>query len=188
MRIPGLTGKILERAGAVSVNITASEINTALRRGIIEAAEWIGPMHDEALGLYREADYYYYPGWHEPGTILELLINKTAWNSLPTDLQKIVEIATVALNHIVNSDFETKNVEALERLIRQQHVKLTEFPPNVLKELKKISEQLLDEEAAKSPLFKKVYRSYREFQAKNTQWYKITERSYSNFMENSDNN
>lgn len=186
IRMPGLTGKILERAGAISVNMTASEINTALRRGIIEAAEWIGPAHDEALGLYREADYYYYPGWHEPGTILELLINKTAWDSLPPDLQKIVETATVALNHSINNQFAAKNVEALDRLIHQHHVKLTEFPPNVLNALKKLTLQLLDEYAQKDQMFDKVYRSYREFQAKNAKWYKITEHSYSNFMELTD--
>lgn len=183
IRMPGLTGKVLERVGAISVNLTASEINTALRRGIIEAAEWIGPAHDEALGLYREVDYYYYPGWHEPGTILELLINKTAWNSLPADLQKIVEIASIALNHTVSNQFETENVEALDRLIHQQHVKLVEFPPDVLKTLKKISFQLMNEEAQKDPLFDRVYRSYRAFHSKNLQWYKITERSYSHFME-----
>jgi TRAP-type mannitol/chloroaromatic compound transport system substrate-binding protein len=183
IRMPGLTGRILERAGAISVNMTASEINTALRRGIIEAAEWIGPAHDEALGLYREADYYYYPGWHEPGTILELLVNKTAWDSLPADLQKIVEIASTALNHTVNNEFATKNIEALDRLIRKHHVKLVEFPPNVLIALKKIAVKLLDEEAQKSPLFDKIYRSYREFQAKNLQWYKITEHAYYNLLE-----
>jgi len=178
IRMPGLTGKILQRAGAVSTVLTASEINTALRRGVIEAAEWIGPAHDEALGLYREAEYYYYPGWHEPGTILELLINKTAWGKLSPDLQKIVEIAAAALNHSVNIEFEAKNIEALSRLINEQHVKLVEFPAEVLQGLKQLTKQVLDDEAKRDPFFDKVYRSYSQFQAKNAQWYKITEHAY----------
>ena len=178
IRMPGLTGKILQRAGAIPIVLTAGEINTALHRGLIEAAEWIGPAHDEALGLYREAEYYYYPGWHEPGTILELLINKSAWEKLPPDLQKIVEIAAAALDQSVHIEFEAKNIEALSRLINEQHVKLVEFPKNVLLELKKISTQLLEDEAKKDPLFDKVYQSYRQFQAKNAQWYQISDHSY----------
>lgn len=178
IRMPGLTGKILARAGAIPTTLTASEINTGLQRNMIEAAEWIGPAHDEALGLYREAEYYYYPGWHEPGTILELLINKAAWEQLSEDLQKIVEIAAESLNQAIYIEFEAKNVEALARLVNEQHVKLLAFPPNVLIGLKKLTTQMLEENATQDAMFNKVYRSYQQFQAKNIQWYKITEHAY----------
>ncbi|MEZ5671610.1 MAG: hypothetical protein R3E08_04185 [Thiotrichaceae bacterium] len=107
-----------------------------------------------------------------------LLINKTAWEQLPEDLQKIVEIAAESLNNAIYIEFEAKNVEALARLVNKQHVKLSAFPPTVLAELKKLTTQVLEEKATQDAMFSKVYHSYQQFQAKNIQWYKITEHVY----------
>ena len=93
MRIPGLGGKVLAKAGGTPILLAGGEVYTALERGAIDATEWVGPYHDQRLGLYQAAQYYYYPGWHEPGTTLELIVNTQAWKSLPTDLQRIVEIS-----------------------------------------------------------------------------------------------
>ncbi|MDW8259241.1 MAG: TRAP transporter substrate-binding protein, partial [Gammaproteobacteria bacterium] len=96
VRIPGLGGEVLARAGATTVTLAGGEIFTALQTGAIDAAEWIGPYNDLAFGLYKAAKYYYYPGWHEPGSTLECLINKKAFDSLPQDLQQIVLTACIA--------------------------------------------------------------------------------------------
>ena len=88
MRIPGLAGKVFTRAGGESVLMPGSEIFTNLQTGVIDAAEWIGPYNDFTFGLHQAAKYYYYPGWHEPGAVLETLVNKEAFESLPTDLQR----------------------------------------------------------------------------------------------------
>ena len=92
MRIPGLGGEVLRRAGGTPVNLPGGEIFTALQTGAIDATEWVGPYNDLAFGLHKAAKYYYYPGWHEPGTTLEAIVNKQAFDALPKDLQSIVRM------------------------------------------------------------------------------------------------
>jgi len=98
MRIPGLGGKVLKKAGGNPVLMAGAEIYTALERGTIDATEWVAPFHDLRLGLNRAARYYYYPGWHEPGTAFELIININNWRQLPEDLQRVVTVAAAASN------------------------------------------------------------------------------------------
>ncbi len=178
MRIPGLGGKVLEKAGGTPRLLAGSEIYTALERGNIDATEWVGPFHDKRLGLYRAAKYYYYPGWHEPGTTLELIINREAWAELPEDLQKIVTVAARSSNQWMYSRFEALNIKALRELQDNHDVKVLAFPPEVLKELKQLTIEALDEEAVKSASFKKVYEAYKQFQADNAAWNAISDEAY----------
>jgi TRAP-type mannitol/chloroaromatic compound transport system substrate-binding protein len=178
MRIPGLGGKVLAKAGGTPILLSGGELYTALERGTIDATEWAGPYHDKRLGLYRAAKYYYYPGWHEPGTTLELIINGTAWKSLPEDLQKIVEIAATALNQKMFAEFEALNIKALRELQDKYHVKVLEFPAEVINKLKQLTAETLDEEAAKNADFKKVYEAYKQFQKDNSAWNAISDEAY----------
>jgi TRAP-type mannitol/chloroaromatic compound transport system substrate-binding protein len=185
MRIPGLGGKVLAKAGGNPVLMAGGEIYTALERHIIDATEWVGPFHDERLGLYRAAKYYYYPGWHEPGTTLEMIINKAAWESLPADLQKIVETASMAANQWMYSQFEAANLAALARL-KEHNIEVLAFPLRVLATLRRLSTETLEEEAAKDPEFAKVYQSYQAFQNGAEQWDKISEGAYRQALEAND--
>lgn len=178
MRIPGLGGKVLAKAGGTPVLLAGGEIYTALERGTIDATEWVGPYHDLRLGLYRAAKYYYYPGWHEPGTALELIINKKAWEGLPDDLKLMIETAARAASLWMFSEFEAQNLKALETLKRKYHVEVLEFPPDVLAQLRTLARETLDEEAAKDPQFKKVYEAYNAFRADNDAWNAISESAY----------
>ena len=90
MRMPGLGGEVLRRAGGVPVLLPGGEIFPSLQTGAIDATEWVGPYNDLAFGLHKAAKYYYYPGWHEPGTTLEAIVNRDAFEALPADLQSIV--------------------------------------------------------------------------------------------------
>ncbi|MBU1343152.1 MAG: TRAP transporter substrate-binding protein DctP, partial [Proteobacteria bacterium] len=105
MRIPGLGGKVLAKAGGNAVLVAGGEIYTNLERGVIDATEWVGPFHDLKLGFHKAAKYYYYPGWHELGTGLEAMVNLDAWNTLPNDLKAIVEAATYKSNMWMLSEF-----------------------------------------------------------------------------------
>ena len=97
MRIPGLGGKVVARAGATTVLTPAAEIYAALERGVIDAAEWVAPHDDMKLGLHKTARYYYYPGWHEPGTVNEFGFNKKAYEALPVDLRRTLDHAAAAV-------------------------------------------------------------------------------------------
>jgi len=160
MRIPGFGGEVLMRVGGTPVNIPGAELFTALQSGTIDATEWVGPMNDLAFGLFRAAKYYYYPGWHEPGTALEGLVNAEAYAALPTDLQAIVKYACQAANMDMFADFEARNGEALKTLVNEHAVELRAFPDEVLAELKRAAAEVIEEQAASDPVSGKVWASY----------------------------
>jgi len=178
MRIPGIGGKVMAKAGVNPVLMAGGELYTALERGAIEAAEWAGPYHDLRLGLYRAAPYYYYPGWHEPGPAIEMIVNRSAWEKLPRELQLILEAAAAASNLSMLSEFEAKNLQALRTLQTRYKVKTYEFPRDVIRGLRKFTHEVLREEAAKDKLFSKTHMAYRAFLSRHDAWGAISEGAY----------
>lgn len=163
MRIPGPGGEILKRAGGTPTNIPGAELFTALQTGTIDAAEWVGPYNDLAFGLFRAARYYYYPGWQEPGSGLECMINQSAWESLPTDLKAIVRVACQAATLDSLSEFTYNNGVALKNLVDEHGVELRRFPDEVLTQLNAISAQYMRELANETELMGRIYASYLAF-------------------------
>ncbi len=178
MRIPGLGGKVIAKAGGTVVLLPGGEIFTSLERGVIDATEWVGPLHDLRMGFYQAAKYYYYPGWHEPGTYLEYFFNKKAYESLPKDLQQIVDAACVETEHWVLAQFDAQNGVALQTLINEKKVQLKKFPDAVLDDLRKLAGEVLMEEAEKSPMAKKVNESFMNFQKVVGTWGTVSEKAY----------
>ena len=178
MRIPGLGGEVLQRAGGTPVNLPGAELFTALQTGAIDATEWVGPYNDRAFGLFRAARYYYYPGWHEPGTTLECMVNKPAFEALPDDLQAMVEYACRAANDEMLAEFTARNGESLKSLLVEHHVELRRFPDDVMSRLREISDQVVAEVAARDPLSGEIFESYRAFRDAVRPWQKISEQAY----------
>jgi TRAP-type mannitol/chloroaromatic compound transport system substrate-binding protein len=178
MRIPGLGGKVVAKAGGTVVLTAGGEIFTNLERGVIDATEWVGPLHDLRMGFYQAAKYYYYPGWHEPGTYLEYFFNKKAYESLPKDLQHIVDIACGENEHWVLTQFDAQNGAALQELIFKHKVQLEQFPAEVLNGLQKLAGEVVEEEAAKTPIATKVNESFKKFQKVVGTWGTISEKAY----------
>ena len=178
MRIPGLGGEVLRRVGGTPVNISGKELLVSLQTGAIDATEWVGPWNDLAFGLHRAAKYYYYPGWHEPGTTLEGLVNREAFQALPADLQAIVRGAARAMNADMMHDFTAHNNDALDALIHAHNVELRAFPPEVLAALRQHAEAVVAELAASDPFARRVHDSYQAFYAKTASWTRISEKAY----------
>ncbi len=164
MRIPGLGGEVLSRAGATPVTMQASEVFTALQTGALDATEFVSAYNDLAAGYHTAAKYYYYPGWHEPGSALETLFNKTAFEALPKDLQSILMAATEVMNQGVIDEITAGNSESMKALVEREGVELRRLPDDVLIELKRISGEVMAELAASDPDAKRVYESYKSFQ------------------------
>ena len=178
MRIPGLGSKVLAKAGGNPVLMSGAEIYTALERGTIDATEWVGPLHDLRFGLDRAAKYYYYPGWHEPGTQLELIVNAHAWAELPADLQRIVENAAAGAALYMYAHMEVGNAQAFRALNESNHVEILEFPPDVIDKLAALTAEALAEEAAKDDSFAKVLSAYESFRERHRGWEAVTEKAY----------
>jgi TRAP-type mannitol/chloroaromatic compound transport system substrate-binding protein len=186
MRIPGIGGEVLSRAGGVPVVLPGGEIFTALQTGVIDATEWVGPYNDLAFSLHTAAKYYYYPGWHEPGPTLEAFVNKDAWEALPRDLQAMIEVATQAINEDMLSEFTARNNAALDTLINEHGVQLRRLPDDVIAALRASSEEVVAEIAEVDPLAKRVYDSYMAYLEDVRRYHSISEQAYMNLRESAD--
>ncbi len=178
MRIPGLGGEVLKKAGGIPVTLTGGELFTALQSGAIDATEWVGPHNDLAFGLFKAADYYYYSGWHEPAAMLEFTVNQSAYQQLPKDLQKIIEVATRAVNQDMWDEYTARNNSAMNTLLEKHGVKMRPFPEDVVLALKQHSSAVMAEQVAADSTFAKVYESYAKFQDAVTQYHQISEQEY----------
>ncbi len=180
MRIPGLGGEVLKRAGGTPVSLPGGEIFTSLETGSIDATEWVGPYNDLAFGLHKAAKYYYYPGWHEPGTCLECFVNKEALDELPDELREIVLHAGRVANQDMLAEFTARNNKALQTLVDEHDVDLRRFPDDVLKRLRELSDEVVGEIAEADAQSRKVYESFVKFRDNVQAWHDISERAYLN--------
>ncbi len=177
MRIPGLGGEVLKRAGGTPVNLPGAEIFTALQTGSIDATEWVGPYNDVAFGLHKAARYYYYPGWQEPGPVLECIVNRDVWESLPDDLKSIVSIACSALNDQMTAEFTAYNARSLQQLEDQAGLQIKAFPADVLRELRAITDVLVDELASQDPMVDRIRKSFNDYKMVTAKWSAISEQA-----------
>ncbi len=180
MRIPGLGGDVIKRVGGTPVNIPGGEIFSALKSGAIDATEWIGPYNDLAFGFYKAAKYYYYPGWQEPGGTLECIINQKALDALPDDLQSIVLEACRVANGDLTAEYTARDAAALETLRKKHGVQVRRLPDEVLKQLRTVAYQVLEDVAARDKQVARVYESFRQFRDQASAWHAISERAYYN--------
>ena len=178
MRIPGIGGKVFTRAGGTAVLSAGGEIYTNLERGVIDATEWIGPYHDYQMGFYQVATYYYYPGWHEPGTALELFANRTKYEALPSDLQAIIRTAASQLNSWSFAESEKMNSLYAQKLADEEGVQFRRFPEEVLNRFKGYTEEILESMTADDATAKAVYDNYRTFQNSVGGYARYNERIY----------
>src|SRR5439155_18304027 len=165
---------------ATTVLTPADAIFAALERGVIDSAEWVGPHDDMKLGLHKTARYYYYPGWHEPGTTQGFGFNKKAYEALPVELRRTLDHAAAAVQVYGLTDFHVKNAIALERLKTEfkGKVEVLSLPVPVLRELKKLAAEVVREESEKTPMARKVHASFTKFQALVGPWDHVAEGAY----------
>ena len=180
MRIPGLGGEVMTRLGALTENLPGGEIFTALQTGRIDATEWVGPYNDLAFGLNKAAKFYYYPGWHEPGTTMELTVNKKSFDALPKDLQTILTVAARAVNQDMLDEYTAKNNAALKQLMENSDIQLRPLPTDVLEKLKEVSDQVVLELSETNPNAKRIYKSFNEFRSNVIDYHKISEQAFIN--------
>lgn len=180
MRIPGLGGQVMAKLGVTVQNLPGGEIFQALQTGAIDAAEWVGPYDDEKLGLNKVAKYYYYPGWWEPGPTLEVQINLDEWKKLPPQYQAAIQTAAYESNATMLARYDTRNNEALERLLKAG-VEVRPYSQEILEAAEKAAFALYDEFAAKDADFKAVYDQWKPFRDRIYAWSNLSEGSFTRY-------
>jgi TRAP-type mannitol/chloroaromatic compound transport system substrate-binding protein len=179
-RMPGLGGEVLRRLGATVVNLPGGEIVPALRSGAIDASEWVGPWDDMHLGLHKASKFYYYPGFHEPGTVLATAINKARWDSLTAEERGLITTVANAEYTYSLAEFNTNNAKSLQELRQDKNIEIRKFDDSILKAFGEHSGEVMAEVGAKDPLTRRIYQSYMEFRNRYTPWSDMAERAYLN--------
>jgi TRAP-type mannitol/chloroaromatic compound transport system substrate-binding protein len=177
-RMPGLGGEVMRRLGANVVALPGGEIFPALQSGAIDGTEWVGPWNDLAFGFYKIVKYYYWPGFHEPGSALGVGINKGVFDKFSDSDKEIVRNACLAENNYMYSEFVANNGNALDTLVNEHGVLLKEFPNDVWDGFGDVSEEVVAEVAAGDDLGKRVYDSYTKARKNVGGWTKISEQAY----------
>lgn len=179
-RMPGLGGEVLRRLGAFAVNLPGGEIAASLKSGAIDASEWTGPWLDMHFGLHKAAGYYYYPGFHEPGTVQTLGINKGVWESFDASDRQLIEAVAAGEYACALAEFDTNNALALRKLRDEGAVRILKFDDDLLRAFLRISEDVVADAGAADDLSRKVYGSYRQFRATIMDWSDVASRAVMN--------
>jgi TRAP-type mannitol/chloroaromatic compound transport system substrate-binding protein len=174
LRSLGLGGEIYRRLGATPQTTPPAEILTSLQSGVLDAVEFVGPGTDIALGLYRVAPFYYYPGFNKPNGTGECIIARTVWDMLAADLKAIVAHACAAEANFALAEMERLNAEALAVLTTQHNVKLAAFPEDLVSAARRAAVEILAEVAARDAISAKVHGSYTTFRARTAPWSRVS--------------
>jgi TRAP-type mannitol/chloroaromatic compound transport system substrate-binding protein len=179
-RMPGLGAEVLRRLGAIVVTLPGTEIVPALKSGAIDASEWVGPRLDMSMGLHEAARYYYYPGFHEPGTGSSVGINRRVWESLDTSDRQVFEAVAACEYARSLAEFNANNALSLRKLRAEGSVKILKFDDSVLRTFLTTSKEVVAEAGSADDLSKKIYQSYAQFRASIMDWSDIAERAFLN--------
>jgi|TARA_B100001142_G_scaffold284947_1_gene298927 TRAP-type mannitol/chloroaromatic compound transport system substrate-binding protein len=178
MRMPGLGAEVVNRMGGTAVNMPAGEIMPSLQSGVIDAAEWVGPWNDLALGFYKVAKYYYGPGFHEGGTTNELIMNKESYDELSTDLKSIVRDACHASALEAPAEYFANSGLALDVLVNKHNVDVRPFPKDVITKMFSISKEVVDETALLGDMHAKIHKSWSNFLKQSIKYQKYSDYGY----------
>jgi TRAP-type mannitol/chloroaromatic compound transport system substrate-binding protein len=181
MRIGGFGGKVIAKIGVVPQQLPGAQIYENLEKGVIDAAEWVGPFDDEKLGFYKVAPFYYYPGWWEGGAMLHTMVNTAKWAELPPAYQSIVKTACQAANVDMQAKYDARNPEALKKLVGLG-AQLRPYPQDVMEACFNAAKETYDEMSAANAAFKKVHDSMMAFRADQYLWFQVSEFTFDRFM------
>jgi TRAP-type mannitol/chloroaromatic compound transport system substrate-binding protein len=180
MRIPGLGGEVLRHLGVTVVNLPVGEIFPALQSGAIDAAEWVAPWQDLAFGFHKIVKHYHSPGFHEPGTVGSLGVNKKLYDSLTAEQKLIIEVVTRSDAKRQEAENNVRNMESLDVLVAKHGVQLRRFSDEILARMAKVSEEVVGEIGRSDPFTRKVYDSYLAHRKRAMAWAEIGERAFLN--------
>jgi TRAP-type mannitol/chloroaromatic compound transport system substrate-binding protein len=182
MRIPGLGGQVYDRLGSTVQVLPGGEIFQALQTGAIDAAEWVGPYDDLKLGFHTVTQFYYYPGWWEPGPTLEVQINLNEYNALPEEYKAAIQSAAVEANMGMLARYDVQNIGALAQIREESEIELRAFSDEVLSAARDASFALYDEFSQQDSDFANIFTPWNDFRQQISEWHGFNELTYLNYI------
>jgi TRAP-type mannitol/chloroaromatic compound transport system substrate-binding protein len=174
IRSLGLGGEVYRRLGATPQTTPPGEILTSLQSGVLDAAEFVGPGTDIALGLYRVAPNYLGPGFNKPNGTGECIVNLKTWEGLDGEMKAIIAHACAAEASFALSEMDRLNAEALAALIERYNVKLQSFSPEIVAAARKQAADIMGELSARSDIARRIGESYAGFRSRTAAWSRIS--------------
>ncbi|NIO43905.1 MAG: C4-dicarboxylate ABC transporter, partial [Burkholderiales bacterium] len=159
-----------DKMGVATQLLAPGDIFQALQLGTIDATEFSMPSSDESFGFFQVAKYYYFPGWHQPASFNDLFINLEVWNKLSTQHQRILEVACGDMVRDGLARGDAAQAPALQRMVDKHGVKIMYWDDDILDAFRKAWEQVVEEESAVNPNFKRVYESFKNFREGYALW------------------
>ena len=185
MRIPGLGSQVMTRLGVTVQVLPGGEIFQALQTGAIDATEWVGPYDDTTMGFQDVTQFYYHPGWWEPGPSLEVQIPLPEWNALPSVYQEIIKTAAYEANMTMMARYDALNPQAFQDILDSTDIEVLPFPDDVMAAAEEASFEIFDENAAGNQAFADIYSEWQTFRDGIQQWHAVAETSYLSYVEQS---
>ena len=179
-RITGLAGQLFARLGAAPLLLAPTDIYPSLERGVIDAAEFVGPHDDERANYVRVARYYYAPGFWEPSGRVHFMSNIDAYNALPDLYKHAIEVACAEADSDMVARYDHLNPQALRRVIAAG-AQLRFWPREILQAAWRANEEMVEELGSGNARFKTIMDSYRAYRGEMFQWHRVSENSFDNF-------
>jgi TRAP-type mannitol/chloroaromatic compound transport system substrate-binding protein len=180
IRISGLGGDVLRRIGAAPKALPGGELVAALESDAIDACEWYGPWLDLTLGLHKAAKYYYYPGFHEPGTAISAAVNRKLWEGLSGEHKAAIEAAMAAETTVTLAEFNARNTDALDVLRTKHKIGVRKFSSTILRAFGEAAGQVVTDIGTSEVSTRKVYDSFIAYRRRTVSWSKVADQGYMN--------
>jgi TRAP-type mannitol/chloroaromatic compound transport system substrate-binding protein len=177
LRSLGLGGEVFRRLGATPVSMPPGEAFTALQSGVVDGVEFTAPASDIALGLWRVAPNYAYPGFNKPNGTGECIVARRVWDKLDSQMRAVIAHACATEAAFALSEFERMNADALDALVTKNQVKLFAFPSEVIRGARPHADAILADVARSSDIAKRIHESYSGFRERNSRWSKVSIRA-----------
>jgi TRAP-type mannitol/chloroaromatic compound transport system substrate-binding protein len=178
IRYPGIGGEIFKRMGAIPTMLPASELRTALSDGRLDAAEWVSPWGDLDLEMHKVANHYYFPGIHEPGHTLELLINPAVWSGLTAHQRKVIEMAAWLEFSDMHGMFNHENAKALQDMVKLPKIQVLRFPNDIITQYRKLTPKVIEDAVSNDAVAQTIWKSYSSYMRQQMRWAELSDRSY----------
>lgn len=179
-RAPGIGGMVFSKLGVNVVSLPGGEIFQALQSGVIDGAEWVGPYNDLSFGFHQVAKYYYAPGYHEPGSGLQLMINRRVYEGLDSDLKFVLQQAAQAANTDIYAEYTAKSGPALRSLVEDHGVRVKKIPREIAIALGHATDELLSEISGEDDISRRIVSGYLNYREQVIPWSRIGEQHFMN--------